>query len=111
MVFSVVSDWMFKPVERIEDQAAEILAQQGGVKPPVLGLEMQTAHGGGPERFGSPGQVDVLAYDGKKMGRLVKDLRVREGKARYILALAFWDHSTCSSSAVLVTRRIGSGPA
>ncbi|GAQ79248.1 hypothetical protein KFL_000270070 [Klebsormidium nitens] len=75
MVFSVVSDWMFKPVGRIEDQAAAILAQQGGTKYPVLGLEMRTGYGGGPERFGDLGQVDVLAYDGKKMGRLIKDLR------------------------------------
>lgn len=78
MVFSVASDWMFKPVKRIEDQAAAILAQQGETKYPVLGVEMRTGYRGGPERFESLGQVDVLAFDGKKMGRLIKDLRVRK---------------------------------
>lgn len=77
MVFSVVSDWMFRPVKRIEDQALEILAQQGGFRQPLLGVQMQTRFGGGPKRFGVSEQVDVLAYDEKKMKRLMKDLKVR----------------------------------
>jgi hypothetical protein len=90
MVFSVVSEWMFKPVKRIEDQALELLAQQGGVRQPVLGLQMQTRFGGGPERFGVLEQVDVLAYDEKKMKRLIKELKVRE---KIGVAMKVFDHS------------------